>query len=130
MLLNPLELRFDGIEDRKVAIHHRIHQCVKNVSGAPTQQFGLVLAARTHFAESLLDAGAHRQDIVAAHKNVDFADAQLAARLLDHVDHGEQRIAVFLDLWPLMAVTCVLHRQGRQVELRLHHPQGMFVGFE
>ena len=62
----------------------------------------------------------HRQHVVPADEHVHLADLQLLARHLDGVQHGEQRVAVLLDLGPLVAVVRVLDRQLVQVELVLH----------
>jgi hypothetical protein len=71
---------------------------------------------------------AHRQHVVATGEDVDLARPELVARHLDSLQHHEQRIAVLLDLRPLVAVARVLHRELVQIELLLHLLQLGFGG--
>jgi len=63
-------------------------------------------------------------------KDIDFADVQFVPRHFDDVQHGEQRVAVLLDLGPLMAVEGVLDRQVGQVELLVHRIELLARGLE
>ena len=130
LLLDPLELGLDRMQQRKIAVDDGIHERIQNVARAAPQQLGLVLAARAHILKAFLRATAHRQDVVAPDEDVDLADAQLAVDGLDHVQHREQEIAVLLDLRPLMAVPCIFDRQRMQVELGLHQLQRARIGFQ
>ena len=53
-------------------------------------------------------------------RRTDFADVQLVGAHLHRLQDGKQRVAVLLDLGPLMAVSRVLDGQVRQVEFLLH----------
>ena len=69
---------------------------------------------------------AHRQHVVRAGEYIYFADHQLVVDDFDHVQHREHRVAVLLDLGPLMAVAGIFHRQFMQIELFLQI--GEFAG--
>src|SRR5688572_5274893 len=90
----------------------------------------LAFGSRAHVLESLLAAAAHRQDVVAPGEDIDFADPQLAVNLFDHVRDGEQRVTVFLELRPLMALACVFDGERMQVEFALHLIQRLLIRLE
>ncbi len=115
-----LEIFFEVVEDREVTVDDGIHQRVQHVAGAVAELLRLRLAAGPYVVESFLDAAAHRQEVVGAGEDVDFADAQLVTVELDHVEYSEQRVTVLLDLRPLMALLRVFHGQGMQAKLFLH----------
>jgi hypothetical protein len=75
---------------------------------------------KAHVHEALFSAAAHRKNVVGPGEDIDLADPHLAVDDLDHVQHREQRVAVFLDLRALMAVARVFDRKLVQVELVLH----------
>jgi hypothetical protein len=127
--LDGFEFTLQCIDDREMAVHHGIHQRVQNESGAELEQFRLPLAALAHAQEALLAAVACGQHVVAAREDVDFADIHvpgIAHRWFDQVQHGEEGGSVFLDLWSLVAMPRILHRQWLQSELVLH--LGQFGG--
>src|SRR5207249_7737743 len=84
------------------------------------EQLRLALAAGADVGEAFLAVAADRKDIVGADENVDLAELGLAVSGLHCLQHRKQRIAVFLDLRPLMAMSGVLHRELVQTELRAH----------
>ena len=58
---------------------------------------------------------------------ISFADKQMglpkldaAANELRSASHDEQRVAILVDLWPLVRVVCVRYGKIVQVELPLH----------
>ena len=51
--LDGLQLGFQRIDDREVAIDHRVHQGVQHEAGAVAQQLGLALAALAHPEKAL-----------------------------------------------------------------------------
>ena len=117
------------VDHRHVAVDHRIDQRVEHEARAVLQQLRLAFGTAAHAEEALLAAVAHRQHVVGADEDVDLAHVHLAGaergsaldRLqLDQLQHGEQRVAVLLDLRPLVAVTRVLDRELVQPELLLH----------
>jgi predicted RNA-binding protein len=67
-------------------------------------------------------AMAHRDDEVAVDEEEDLAglDVTQLARVTDGLEHDEQRVAIALDLRPLMGDDRVLHGQLVQVELAPH----------
>src|SRR5579864_1868219 len=76
-------------------------------------------------APEALRAMTHRQHVARADEQVDLADLELLAPVLelDHfgrVQHGEQRIAVFLDLRSLMPFARILDGKLVQAELLRH----------
>jgi hypothetical protein len=68
--------------------------------------------------------------IVAPDKNIHLADMQCILAALDGMRHGEQRVAVLLDLRTLMAMTGILHRQLMQPEFMLHGRQFTRTGID
>ena len=128
--LDFLELDFERVQHREIAIHDRIGNCVKDIARAMLQQLRLPLAAGAHPEEAVLGAAADRQDVVAADEYIDLADVQFRPHRLDDLQHREQRIAILFDLRPLMAVAGVFDRQLGQVELFLHRVEFFARGLE
>ena len=115
---------FHRVDDREVAVDHRVHQRVEDERRAVAQQVRLALGALAHAEEALRRAAAHREHEVGADEDADLADLQLVGgRELDHVHDREHGVAVLLDLRPLVAVARVLDRQVVQAELALHLEQ-------
>jgi hypothetical protein len=94
------------------------------------QQLGLAFAACAHAQKTLLGAAARRKNVVAADEHVDFADTQVPAHHLHDLQHGEQPIAILLDLGPLVAVKRILNRQVWQVEFLVHRAEFLARGLE
>ncbi|MOA38258.1 hypothetical protein D3C78_1599220 [compost metagenome] len=96
----------------QVAVDHRIHQRVQHEAAAVRQQVRLALAACAHVLEALARLVADRQQEIAANEQVDLADvdAVLAVRL-QRLHHQKQGGAELLQLWTLVAVQRVFHRQ-------------------
>ena len=83
----------------------------------------LALAARTYVGEPFLGSAPGREDVVGADEDMDLAEDEIVVLELDRLQDGEQRIAVFLDLGPLVTVARVVDRQLVQIEFLLHHLQ-------
>ena len=111
-LLDFLQLVFELVEDREVAVDDRIHQGIEHIAGSLTEQLRLGFAPCAHVVKALFDAAAYGQDVVGAREDIDLSDPQVRHARLDHVQHGEQAVAVFLDLRPLVSLLRVFHRQG------------------
>ena len=118
-LLQFFEFRFERVEHREVAVHHRVHQRIQDEPGAVLEQMGFALAAGAHLLEAFFGTAAHREDEVLPGEYVDFPDIEIGSVRLDHMQHGEQRLAVFLDLGALMAELCVFDGKVVQAELVL-----------
>ena len=78
LLLDRLEFALHRIEQRKVAIDHRVHQRVEDEARSLAQALGLALAALAHAQEVLPAVAARRQHEVAPDEDRDLADLQLA----------------------------------------------------
>ena len=68
---------------------------------------------------------AHRQDVILAYENIDFANEKIVVAVVgldffDRLQHGKQRIAVLLDLRSLMAGARIFNGKRVQVELLRH----------
>jgi hypothetical protein len=128
LVLDLLELRLEPVDDREVAVDDRVHQRVEHEGRAVAQHVRLALRAAAHLQQALPAAVADGQHEVAAHEDVDLAGRELVGgRQFHRVEDGEQRVAVLLDLGPLVPVQRVLHREFVQVELVLHRVQ-LLVG--
>ena len=121
LLLDDLELGLEGIDDREVAVDHRVHQGVEDERRAVLEQMRLALGPGAHPEEALLGAVAAGEDEIRADEDGDLAQHEVVGRAdLHHVQHGEQGVVVLLDLRPLVAVAGVLDRELVQAELLLH----------
>jgi hypothetical protein len=81
----------------------------------------LALAARPDILKALRRPVAYREHVVLADEHIDFPDEQFTFVVeLDGMEHREERIAVLLDLRPLMAVLRVLDGEFVQAELLRH----------
>jgi hypothetical protein len=68
-------------------------------------------APRAHVGEPPRGTVAHGQHVVLAHEDVDLADGQAIGADVHGVQDDEQRVAILLDLRPLVAVAGVLDGQ-------------------
>ena len=66
---------------------------------------------------------AHRDQISFADEQMGFAECDAVAVELRGARHDEQRVAILLDLRPLMGVVGILDREVMQFELPLHAAQ-------
>jgi hypothetical protein len=121
LVLDRFEIGLERVDDREVAIDDGVEQGVEDECRPVPQQVRLALGAGAHAEEALLRSVARREHEVRADEDVDLAHHQLVGRLqLDRVQHGEERVVVFLDLRPLVAVPRVLDGQVVQAEFLLH----------
>jgi len=125
LLLGRLEPRLELVEHREVAVDDVVDQRIQHKPGAATQELGLALGARADRRESDLGAMADGEDVIDADEDVDFADPDVVGAVVEldqfgGVQHRKQRIAVFLDLRPLMSLARILDRELVQAELLRH----------
>src|SRR5262249_53212420 len=111
ILLDLFQLGLEAVDHREIAIDHRVDQRIEHETRAVLQEVRLALAAGAYTDEAFFAMRAYRKDVIRSDENVDLADDQLAVPGFDGVDHREQRVAVFLDLWPGMALTRILDGQ-------------------
>ena len=116
-----LRARLELIEHREVAVDDVIDQRVEDEPGAVAQQLGLALGPRAHGGKAQLRAMADGEHVVRADEHADLADAQVVRPVfeldeLDRMEHGEQRVAVLLDLRALVSFARILDRQFVQAE--------------
>ncbi len=122
LVLRCLEPRLELVEDGEIAVDDIVDQRIEHEARAVAQQLGLALGARAHAGEAELRTVPDRQHVIDADKDVDLADAQLVAAILaaddlGRMQHGEQRVAVFLDLRPLVTLARILDGELVEVEL-------------
>ncbi len=117
---NAVQFVFQFIENRKVAIDHRVDDGVQDEARTLAQQFWFALAAGAYLGEPLLRPAAHGEHVIGAHEDGKLANVILVAGRFDQMQHREQRVAVFLDLGPLVTDQRVLDGQGVQVKRFLH----------
>src|SRR5262245_37827059 len=84
------------------------------------QQLRFLFTASADIDKAPLGARAHREHILGGDEDANFADGQLVASALDHLQHDEQRAIVFVDFGALMTMLRVFHREIMQTELALH----------
>jgi hypothetical protein len=84
------------------------------------QEARLALAAGAHVREPQPRPGSHREYEVRPHEDVDLAEGERPALELDGVQHEEERVAVLLQLGPLVPMPRVLDRELMEPELPLH----------
>ncbi len=119
VLLDGLEFLFQPIEKGKVSVHDGVHERVQHVAGSLPQQLRFPLAACPHFLKTFLRMAADREHVVGTGEYRHLTHAEFALHRLDHVEHDEKGIAVFLHLGTLMPSLRVLDRQRMQPELPL-----------
>ncbi len=78
------------------------------------------LGARTHAEEALVGVAPHRQHVIGAGKYRQLTNRHLVAHQFDDLHDDEQRVAILLDLGPLVAAQRIFHRQFVQAEFFLH----------
>ena len=125
-------MRLEIVQHRKITIDDVVHERVQDERRTVPQQFGLALGARADGRESEMRPMAHRQDVILAYENIDFANEKIVVAVVgldffDRLQHGKQRIAVLLDLRSLMARPCIFNSERMQVEL-LRHLIELFAG--
>ena len=77
-LLDLFDLRREAIDDRKIAIDDVVHQRVEHVGRTVLQQLRFLLAAAPHVGEAELRVAPHRDDVLRADEDRDFAGLQIA----------------------------------------------------
>ena len=127
--LDVVELGLDGVEQREVAVDHRVHQRIEHEAGAMAQQ----LAARARSARARPGSAAGCGCAPTARSSAPTKIAtsptvHLAVLDLEQVHHDEDGVAVLLDLRPLVAVARILDGQLVQAELAAASATQLVVG--
>ena len=120
LLLDRFQLGLQRFEHRKIAVDDLVHQRVEHVCRTVLSRCGSRSQRARTSAKPRSVSHAHRQDVIGTDENVDLADVQLVVLDFDRLQHGEQRVAVLLDLRPLMAVPGIFDGELVQVEFLLH----------
>jgi hypothetical protein len=58
-LFDRIEFILEPVEQREVAVDHRVHQRIQNVTGSLAQQIRLALGSGTHVLKALFGVVAH-----------------------------------------------------------------------
>ena len=127
-VLDRLEVGFELVDDREIAVDDGVHQRVQHEPGTHLEQARLALGTLAHAEETLGRIAPHGQHVVGTGEDRDFAGDQFVAVEVDGVDDREQRVAVFLELGPLVAARGVFDGQFVQVEFLLHLGQLLRLG--
>ncbi|KAG0741551.1 hypothetical protein G6F24_016683 [Rhizopus arrhizus] len=116
------------MHDRQVVVDHEVGHRVQAIRRAHLQQLRLALDARANRRVGQRCTMAHRHQEARAEEGMRFA---ILDALIDHLrggHHHEQRIAVSLDLGPLVRVARILDGQVVQAEFLLQFQQDIVVG--
>ena len=118
VVLDLLDVGLDRLHHRLVVVDDPVDDRVQHGAGAEPQQVRPALDLQPHVVQAAL-AVAHRHDEVAVDEQQDLAGLEvlLGFDVADRLEHHQQRVAVHLDLRPLVRVDRVLDRQLVQVEL-------------
>ena len=119
-LLDLFQRHFQLVDDRKIAIDHRIHQGVEDETCPLLEQTGLPLATFAYGLKIPCAVTADRKHVVMPGKYVEFANVEFPVLEIQQPQYGKQRVAVFLDFRPLPAVPGILDSQLVQIERRPH----------
>jgi hypothetical protein len=84
------------------------------------QQLGLALRTVAHIREAELTVHPHRQHVISTDENADLAHVKVVFLHFDRLQHGEQGIAIFIDLRALMAFARIFDGELVQTELFAH----------
>ena len=115
-------------DDRQVVVDDEVEDRVQAVGRAERQQFGFALDPRAHRRVRQRRAVAHGDQVARAEERIRLAEADVAFDHLRRMHDHEQRIAVGLDLRPLVRVLRVLDREVVQAELLLQLVQQRVAG--
>src|SRR5690606_5855639 len=106
--LDLVQLALQSIKHRKVTVGHGVEQRVGGESGAFGQQVRLAFRPRADAGKVVVGVTANGDHVARSREHVHLADDELTVNDLDEVQHEEQRIAVFLDLRPLLAAASIV----------------------
>ena len=130
LVLQVLQPRFVGFDDRQIRIDDEVHQRVKHKPRPLLKLLRHRLAAGPKFGMGSHGPMANGDQIVRADKNMRFAELEDAIRAdLHGAEHDEEGIAVLLQFGALMRPKCVLYRQIMQAELLLNLPEDRLTWF-
>ncbi len=117
--LDLVDVVLQSGHDRRVAVDDGVHDRVENRFGTQSQQVRVVFHAPSHGREIRRLAVPYGQHEVRADEDVQFAELHLLGLILvaSRPQHHEKRVAVTLQLRPLVRGDRVLHRQLVQPEL-------------
>jgi hypothetical protein len=123
-----LDFLLNGFEHGGVVVDDEIEDGVENVVLAPGQRPRAAFASFAHRLVGHRGAVPDRHDISFADEQMRLAEGDAVAVELRGARDDEQRVAILLDLWPLMGVVGILDRKVMQPELPLHAAEHRHVG--
>ncbi len=129
LLFQLLQLLLELVDDREVLIDDEVHDRVEDESGTLPQEMRRRFTTVTHLGVGERSTVSNRHDVARAEESVGLAEGHFAAprQSLRGAQHHEQRIAVFLDLRPLVGAVSVLDGEVVEAELLLDLPQQILV---
>ena len=132
LVLQALELGLQRVHHREVVVDHEVHDGVEDGAGALGEEAGGALAAGPHRRVTRGGAVAHGHYVLWPHEDMRLAQHHLLLLLRPHrgAEHHEDRIAVLLDLRPLMRKPRVLDGKIVKTELLLDLLEELGRGIE
>ena len=125
--------RFDfllnGFEHGGVVVDDEVEDGVENVILTPGQRPRAAFASFAHRLVGRRGAVPDRHDISFADEQMRLAERDAVALELRGARDDEQRVAILLDLRPLMGMVGIFDRKVMQLELSLHAAQHGEIGF-
>src|SRR3712207_2486639 len=114
-----LDIVLEAVDYGSVVVYDTVHYGVQDRLWSTPQVFGVGLQLLAYPAQVRRLAVAHAHHKVFSHKEVDLAelDPLLLVQVTGRLEHEEERIAVALQLGPLVGVRRILDRQPVQAEL-------------
>src|SRR5918994_1554329 len=114
-----LDIVLEAVDYGSVVVYDSVHYGVQDRLWPPTQVLGIGLQLLAYSTQVRCLAVAHAHHEVFSHKEVDLAelDHLLLVQVTGRLEHEEERIAVALQLGPLVGVSRILDRQPVQAEL-------------
>src|SRR5919107_2737027 len=114
-----LDIVFQAVDYGPVVVYDTVHYGVQDRLWSSAQMLGVGLQLLAYPAQVRRLTVAHAHHEVFSHKEVDFAelDPLLLVQVTGRLEHEEERIAVALQLGPLVSVRRILDRQPVQAEL-------------
>ena len=130
LVLEGLQAVLEPVHDREILVHHEVHDGVEYEGGPLGEELRLPLAARAHVGVGQRGPVADRDHVAGADEEVGLAegDPPLLPVRLRGAERDEERVAVALELGPLVGQVGVLDGEVVQPELGLHLLEERLVG--
>ena len=130
LVLEGFQAVLEPVHDREVLVHHEVHDGVEHEAGPFGEELRLRFAARAHVGVGQGGAVPDRDHVARADEEVGLAegDPPLLPIRLRGPERDEERVAVALQLGPLVGEVGVLDGEVVQPELGLYLLEEGLVG--